>query len=228
MEFHGHQYLRQQLVLSLLSGRQIIVKDIRSQDENPGLSDYEMSLLKLLEKVTNGSVVNINKTGTRLIFRPGMIDCNEGLPIEHECHLARNLTYYLEVVVPLAVFGKTILNLTLKGNTDDNLDQSIDCFKNAWQHLLKIVAAEGSLDITVQKRGFAPLGGGVVQIVQRFAKKLESVSMVDEGKIKRVRGLLTSAKVSPQLTTRVVDKVREVLNDYIPDVWIHTDHYKKA
>ena len=80
----------------------------------------------------------------------------------------------------------------------------------------------------MQKRGFAPLGGGVVQIVQRFAKKLESVSMVDEGKIKRVRGLLTSAKVSPQLTTRVVDKVREVLNDYIPDVWIHTDHYKKA
>ena len=215
-------------MLSLLSGRQIIVKDIRSQDENPGLSDYEMSLLKLLEKVTNGSVVNINKTGTRLIFRPGMIDCNEGLPIEHDCHLARNLTYYLEVVVPLAVFGKTILNLTLKGNTDDNLDQSIDCFKNAWQHLLKIFAAEGSLDITVQKRGFAPLGGGVVQIVQRFAKKLESVSMVDEGKIKRVRGLLTSAKVSPQLTTRVVDKVREILNDYIPDVWIHTDHYKKA
>jgi RNA 3'-terminal phosphate cyclase-like protein len=52
--------------------------------------------------------------------------------------------------------------------------------------------------------------------------------MVDEGKIKRVRGLLTSAKVSPQLTTRVVDKVREVLNDYIPDVWIHTDHYKKG
>ncbi len=25
-----------------------------------------------------------------------------------------------------------------------------------------------------------------------------------------------------------MDKVREVLNDYIPDVWIHTDHYKKG
>lgn len=25
----------------------------------------------------------------------------------------------------------------------------------------------------------------------------------------------------------MVDKVREVFNDYIPDVWIHTDHYKK-
>ena len=52
--------------------------------------------------------------------------------------------------------------------------------------------------------------------------------MIEEGKIKRVRGLLTSAKVSPQLTTRVVDKLREVFNDYIPDVWIHVDHYKKG
>lgn len=51
--------------------------------------------------------------------------------------------------------------------------------------------------------------------------------MIEEGKVKRVRGWVTSAKVSPQLTTRVVDKVREVFNDYIPDVWIHTDHYKK-
>ena len=25
-----------------------------------------------------------------------------------------------------------------------------------------------------------------------------------------------------------MDKIREVFNDYIPDVWIHTDHYKKG
>ena len=106
-----------------------------------------MSLLKLLEKVTNGSVVNINKTGTRLIFRPGMIDCNEGLPIEHACHLERNITYYLEVVVPIAIFGKTFLNLTLTGNTDDNIDQSIDSFKNAWNHLLKNFGAERTMDL---------------------------------------------------------------------------------
>jgi len=52
--------------------------------------------------------------------------------------------------------------------------------------------------------------------------------LIEEGKVKRVRGLVTSAKVSPQLTTRVVDELRKVFNDYIPDVWIHTDHYKKG
>jgi RNA 3'-terminal phosphate cyclase-like protein len=81
-------------------------------------------------------VVNINKTGTRVIFRPGIIDCNEGLPVEHECDLSRSITYYLEVVTILATFGKTVMNLTLNGNTDDNIDQSIDSFKASMVHLL--------------------------------------------------------------------------------------------
>ena len=83
-------------------------------------------------------------------------------------------------------------------------------------------------NIKVCKRGFAPLGGGVVTLKQMYAKKVEALNLTEEGKIKRVRGWVTSAKVSPQLTTRVVDKIREVFNDYIPDVWIHTDHFKKG
>ena len=49
----------------------------------------------------------------------------------------------------------------------------------------------------MKKRGFAPLGGGEVTMRQMYAKKLESVSLVDEGKIKRVRGWVTSARVAP-------------------------------
>ena len=61
-----------------------------------------------------------------------MIDCNEGLPIEHDCDLERSITYYLECILPLGVFGKTFTNLTLTGNTDDNLDQSIDSLKSVF------------------------------------------------------------------------------------------------
>ena len=71
----------------MLSGKQVIIKEIRTDDVNPGLKPYEVNLLKLVEKMTNGSEININKTGTRLILRPGIIDSNEGLPIEHNCDL---------------------------------------------------------------------------------------------------------------------------------------------
>ena len=68
----------------------------------------------------------------------------------------------------------------------------------------------------------------MVQVQQSYAKNLEAISLIDEGKVRRVRGIVTSAKVSPQLTTRLVDKLRGIYNDYIPDVWISTDHYKKG
>ena len=120
MEFFGHAYLRQLLLLSLLSGRQVIIKEIRSEETNPGLTDYEIDLLKLIEKVTNGTTSVINKTGTKLQFRPGIIDCEDGMQVTHQCHLARSMTYYLEVVCVLAIFGKTDLWLEMHGNTDDH------------------------------------------------------------------------------------------------------------
>jgi RNA 3'-terminal phosphate cyclase-like protein len=77
-------------------------------------------LLKLIEKVTNGTTSIINKTGTKLVFRPGIIDCADGLLVNHQCSLERSMTYYLEFVCVLAIFGKTDLWLELEGNTDDH------------------------------------------------------------------------------------------------------------
>ena len=215
------------MTLSLLSGRQVIIKNIRAKHVNPGLLPFEVNLLELIEKVTNGCQISINKTGTRLIFRPGIIDTNDGAEVSHDCSLLRSITYYLEVICMLGVFGKTELSVTLTGNTDDQHDQSVDSFTRAFNFMMESCNAP-TANIKVVKRGFAPLGGGVVTLRQMYARKVDAVTLTEEGKVKRVRGWVTSAKVSPQLTTRVVDKVREVFNDYIPDVWIHTDHFKKG
>ena len=57
---------------------------------------------------------------------------------------------------------------------------------------------EKSFALKTQKRGFAPLGGGVVLVHQGIVKNgLPAIQLVEEGKVKRVRGLLASSKVSP-------------------------------
>ena len=150
----------------MLSGRQVIVKEIRADDQDPGLRPHEFNLLKLLEKVTNGAEFNINKTGTRIIMKPGIIDCNEGMPIEHQCDLGRSMTYYLECILLLGIFGKTTMNLTLMGNTDDDIDQSIDSLKTVMLHLLNQFGAADTLHLQIKKRGYAPLGGGIVTVTQ--------------------------------------------------------------
>ena len=73
LRFSGHAYLRQRLVLATLAGRPVRIDKIRPDDEEPGLRDFEASFLRLLEKITNGSAVEINYTGTSIYFQPGII-----------------------------------------------------------------------------------------------------------------------------------------------------------
>ncbi len=63
LRFRGSQCFRQRLVCATVTGRAIRIDDIRADDQSPGLRDYEASLLRLLEKVTNGCIIEINETG---------------------------------------------------------------------------------------------------------------------------------------------------------------------
>lgn len=140
IHFSGHQYLRHRLILSILSGRPLRIEKIRSDDKNPGLRDFEISLLRLVEKVTNGTVIEISVTGvyilsasknvylfilyvgTAILLKPGIIS---GGPITHECPLSRSIGYFLEPIIILAPFAKKPLQLTLHGITTDEKDLSV-------------------------------------------------------------------------------------------------------
>jgi len=54
--------------------------------------DYEVSFLRLMEKVTNGCTVEINETGTNVVYRPGVIVGGE--EIIHDCGLARGFLFF--------------------------------------------------------------------------------------------------------------------------------------
>ena len=86
------------------------------------MRDYEVNLIELIQKLTNGTKVVINKTGTKLDFRPGLVVNSDGFEVSHDCNITRSIVYYLEAVVPLALFGKEILRLRLSGTTNDSID----------------------------------------------------------------------------------------------------------
>jgi RNA 3'-terminal phosphate cyclase-like protein len=75
-----------------------------------------------LEKVTNGSVVEISYTGTSILYRPGAI---EGGRIQHDCGIDRSISYYLEPMISLAPFSKKPFVLTMEGITTDHIDPSV-------------------------------------------------------------------------------------------------------
>ena len=77
-------------------------------------------------------------------------------------------------------------------------------------------------------RGAPPQGGGEVLFRCANVKQLTPIDWLDQGKVKRIRGIVYSTRMSPQTANRVVDSARGLLNHFIPDVYIYTDHYKGA
>lgn len=46
--------------------------------------------------------------------------------------------------------------------------------------------------------------------------------------VKRIRGTACSIRVSPAIGNRIVESVKCILLKFLPDVYIYTDHCKRA
>lgn len=88
LTYKGSNFFKQRLLLATLSGKAIKINEIRSFDAEPGIRDYEMGLINLLLKITNGTVSEVNKTGTALYYRPGFLF---GGTIQHDCSTQRGI-----------------------------------------------------------------------------------------------------------------------------------------
>ncbi|KAH9066285.1 18S rRNA biogenesis protein [Lactarius vividus] len=223
LHYSGHLYFRHRLVLSILSGKSIKIDKIRPGDKNPGLRDYEISLLRLIEKVTNGTVIEISLTGSAILVKPGII---AGGPVSHECPTSRSIGYFLEPIIMLAPFSKKPLSLTLRGITSDDKDLSVDLIRTVTLPHLEPFGISDGLELKIKKRGSPPLGGGEVLFLCPIVKQVKTLNFVEPGKVKRIRGIAHAVRVSPQFSNRMIEAARSVLNRYIPDIYLYSDVYK--
>ncbi|XP_011691068.1 PREDICTED: probable RNA 3'-terminal phosphate cyclase-like protein isoform X2 [Wasmannia auropunctata] len=60
--YEGNNYLRYRLLLSTLSGKPVRITNIRTKNDDPGLKEYEISFIRLLDKMTNGTKIELNET----------------------------------------------------------------------------------------------------------------------------------------------------------------------
>nr|XP_033517277.1 probable RNA 3'-terminal phosphate cyclase-like protein isoform X2 [Nicotiana tomentosiformis] len=118
------------------------------------------------------------------------------------------------------------LETTFSGITNDSKDPSIDTFRSTTLPVLKQfgVPAEG-LELKIESRGVAPKGGGEVLLsVPMVPNSLKAIKWVDEGLVKRIRGVSFSTRVSVQFENTMIHAARGILNPLLSDVHIFTDH----
>ncbi|CAK9439600.1 uncharacterized protein LODBEIA_P37000 [Lodderomyces beijingensis] len=221
--FQGHRNFRLRIVLATLSGKAIKITKIRSHDLNPGLKDYEVSFLRLIESVTNGSHIEISYTGTTVIYRPGII---VGGKVTHNCPHSKSIGYFLEPLLMLAPFSKHKFSVLLKGLTNKESDVGVDTIK--WG-LLPVMEKFGVRDclIHIVKRGSPPLGGGEVHLVCNSLLPVPlTIHAIELPKFSAIRGVAYCTRVSPSTVNRMIDGARSVLKGTGCEVNITADVWK--
>lgn len=225
-KLEGSNYFRLKIAYSLLLNRPIEITNIRDTSVTPGLTQYEISFLKLISEITNGTIININRTGTSLKFTPGTITNKYGDEFTFETDKSRGITYYAEGLIPISLFGKESLLINLEGITNNDIDNSVDSFKSSTCSLLQKLVVGDTVIFDIKRRGVAPNGKGLVKFKCPIITNLAPFDWLDEGKIKRVRGVAFTSKISSTFATRMISKSRGILNNFLPDVWIGVDSFK--
>ena len=224
IELQGSKAFRYRIVLSTLLGQTIRISQIRERDANPGIREYEVNFLKLISEVTSGAQINIDKSGTTILYKPGIVN---GGTYSFETHTGRSLGYYIVPLLLILPFGKTPTNITLKGITNGNDDLSVDVIRTTTIPLMyKFGIEEDMLNLKILKRGPAPLGNGEVMLTTSIVKNLNPINLTEQGLVRQIRGIAYSTKVTPQMSNRMGEACKGILSRYLQDVYISSDHWK--
>ncbi|CAK9300858.1 unnamed protein product [Gordionus sp. m RMFG-2023] len=155
LKYEGSSYFRQRIVLATLTNQPIKIKNINAKDLNPGIKDYHISFIRILDEISNGCIIEFNETGTELFYKPGLLT---GGAFEHSCNEQKSIGYYLEGLICLAPYVKNPIKARLTGVTNDNSDPSVDSIKYSTLPLfvkflhLEESALSSELDIKIVKR----------------------------------------------------------------------------
>lgn len=242
LKFTSHHNLIYRLVLSTLTGRTVHISQIRSNSPtNPGLAPHEISFLRLLEAITNGSQMEISYTGTIVVYKPGLITGTapgsgaSGGMIRHELpsNCNRGLSYYLIPLCLLAPFSKAPMKVLFSGpgvitSSTPTGDMSVDSVRTAILPLYNQFGMFNNVELRILKRSNPGPngrgGGGEVQFVFGHQIRLpKTLHLMNPGRIKRIRGVVYSVGVSGSNNARMIETARGILNPLSPDTYIFSD-----
>ena len=242
LRFTSHKNFTNRLVLATLTGRPVHISEIRPDSvTSPGLVPHEVSFLRLLEAVTNGSHIEISYTGTTIVYRPGLITGSapgsgaiEGV-IRHElpANCTRGVSYFILPLCLLAPFSKSPFKITFSGagvitSCTEEGDLSVDSVRTAILPLYAQFGISNNLELRIMQRSNAGPNGrggaGEVQLVFGHQIRLpKTLHQLNPGRIKRIRGVAYCTGVSSSNNARVIEEARGVLNPFTPDTYIFSD-----
>jgi len=202
----GGQVLRTAVAMSMVTGKEFRIDNIRANRPNPGLSHQHLMALKAAAEIGDSEVTGIRKGSTEVTFSPSSV---KGGDHDFDIGTAGSVTLMLQALIPPALVADEITTIEITGGTDVKWSPPYDYFENVF---LKHIEKMGIKIISeLEKRGHYPKGGGkvIVTIEPGEVKGYEVEDDIDE-----IRGNAFVTNLPDHIAERMKKSAEKELSDY--------------
>ncbi len=193
--------LRYGVSLATLLGEELHMWNIRAGRDKPGLRHQHLQSVLACKDMSQGEVKGAALSSMEIQFKPGKKIW--GGDYEFDIGTGGSTTMLAMTLLPLACFTTEPSSFTISGGLFQDFAPSAYHMKHVFFPTLRKMGV--SADLEVRRPGYAEKGGGIIKVsVQPVADKIKSISLVDCGEIRKIRGIaicshLAQAKVSHRM-----------------------------
>ena len=207
----GGQMVRTSTALATLT--HTVTRLIRIRENRPtnGLSRQHITAVNTVATMT-GSTVTGNVLGSsELLIEPG----NEMVPeISIDVGTAGSVSLVAQAALLAARNYKTPFSLEMIGGTNVMWAPPIDNYNLVLFPMMRRMGIEASCEII--ERGFYPIGGGHVRIIQQPIGKIKPLILDDLGELKSIKGLCFVQHLSDRIVSDMTDSCTRVFQNKYP------------
>ena len=202
----GGQVLRTALALALVTGAPFRMEKIRAGRPKSGLLRQHLTAVNAATAVGAAAVEGAELGSDSLVFRPGAVKAGT---YDFAVGTAGSTGLVLQTVLPPLLTADGPSTLTVQGGTHNPFAPPYEFLARAF---LPLVARMGPrVEMTLDRPGFYPAGGGQITVRVSPAPRLASVTLLERGQTTRHRARAVVANLSERIAHRELRIVREKL-----------------
>jgi RNA 3'-terminal phosphate cyclase (ATP) len=197
----GGQILRTSLALSCVLGRAIELDNIRKARKKPGLQPQHLTAVKAAAAISNARVEGAELSSTSLRFSPGrIIGDNYSFDVAEKKGSAGSTSLVLQTIMLPLCFAEQPSTITISGGTHAPWSPSFHYLRHVFLNALSRAGA--SVDLSLEKWGWYPIGGG--KIIARIdpIRAFSSHAIIGRGKLKGVSGISAVSNLPQDIAIR--------------------------
>ncbi|HWG47231.1 MAG TPA: RNA 3'-terminal phosphate cyclase [Gemmataceae bacterium] len=176
----GGQILRTSLTLSLLTGRAFHLRNVRAGRAKPGLQPQHLMSVRAAATIGQAEMRGASLGSCDLVFEPGIVRAGK---YRFDIGTAGAIGLVLHTLyLPLALRGQTPSELTLIGGTHVSTSPCFHFLDTTWRRYLELAGLR--LSLRMNRPGFYPRGGGMVEAFIQPCTKLHGIHLGARGSIK--------------------------------------------